>query len=90
MPFKRKKTFNLLKEKDDLKCQICWNLIIQKALGFFSCEYRIKGKKYENDKIIPFELRDKASKKNSIRYFNPDKNGSVMFIELFVEVIEFL
>ena len=69
MPFKRKKTFNLLNEKDDLECPIVRSLIIQKTLGFFSCEYRIKGKKCENDKITPFELRDKASNKDSIRYF---------------------
>ena len=89
-PLKEKKFFDLLKEKDDLECPICGSLIIAKTLGFFSCEYRIKGKKCENDKITPFELRDKANNKNSIRYFNPDKNGSAMFIELIAEVIEFL
>jgi len=89
-PLKKKKSFDLLKEKDDLECPICGSLIIPKTLGFFSCKYRIKGKKCEDDKITPFELRDKASKKDSIRYFNPDKNGSVMFIELIAEVIEFL
>ena len=89
-PLKEKKYFDLLKERDDLECPICGCLIIPKTLGFFSCEYRIKGKKWENDITTPFELRDKASNKDSIRYFNPDKNGSVMFIELIAEVIEFL
>jgi hypothetical protein len=89
-PLKEKKSFNLLKEKDDLECPICGCLMIPKTLGFFSCEYRIKGKKCEDDIITPFELRDKASNKDSIRYFNPNKNGSIMFIELIVEVIEFL
>ena len=89
-PLENKKFFNLLEEKEDLECPICGSLIIPKTLGFFSCEYRIKGKKCENDTITPFELRDKASNKDSIRYFNPDKNGSVMFIELIVEVIKFL
>ena len=82
--------FNLLEERDDLECPICGGLIVPKTLGFFCCEYKIKGKKCENDKIIPFELRDKASNKNSMRYFNPDKNGRTIFTELIVEVIKFL
>ena len=89
-PLKNKKIFNLLDEKENLECPICGSLIIPKTLGFFSCEYRIKGKKCENDTITPFELRDKASNKDSIRYFNPDKNGKTMITELIVEVIKFL
>ena len=89
-PLKNKKIFNLLEEKEDLECPICGSLIIPKTLGFFSCEYRIKGKKCENDTITPFELRDKASNKDSIRYFNPDKNGNATFCELIAEVINFL
>ena len=89
-PLKEKKYFDLLKERDDLECPICGYLMIPKTLGFFSCEYRIKGKKYENDKIVPFDFKDKSSKKDSIRYFNPDKNGKTMITELIVEVIKFL
>jgi len=89
-PLKKKKYFDLLKERDDLECPICGYLMIPKTLGFYSCEYRIKGKKYEHDKIIPFDFKDKSSQKDSIRYFNPDKNGNAMFIELIVEVINFL
>ena len=89
-PLENKKIFNLLEEKDDLECPICGSLIVPKTLGFFSCEYRIKGKKLENDYNRPFELIDKASNKDSIRYFNPDKNGKAMITELIVEVIKFL
>ena len=89
-PLKNKKIFNLLDEKENLECPICGSLIIPKTLGFFSCEYRIKGKKCENDTITPFELRDKASNEDSIRYFDPDKNGKTMITELIVEVIKFL
>ena len=89
-PLKNKKIFNLLEEKDDLECPICGSLIVPKTLGFFCCEYRIKGKKLENDYNRPFELRDKASNKDSIRYFSPDKNGKAMITELIAEVIKFL
>ena len=89
-PLKNKKIFNLLEEKDDLECPICGNLIVPKTLGFFCCEYRIKGKKLENDYNRPFELRDKASNKDNIRYFSPDRNGRTIITDLIVEVIKFL
>lgn len=89
-PLKEKTTFNLIEEKDDLECPICGNLIIPKTLGFHYCEYLIKGKKCENDIITPFEFRDTASNKDSIRYFNPDENGFVVITELIVEVLNFL
>ena len=89
-PLKEKTSFNLIKEKDDLECPICGNLISPKTLGFYSCEYLIKGKKCENDIIKSFELRDTASNQNSIRYFNPDENGSTIITDLTVEVIKML
>ena len=89
-PLKGKKCFDLIKEKDDLECPICGNLISPKTLGFYSCEYLIIGKKCENDTIIPFELRDIASNKDSVRYFNPDENGTTIITDLTVEVIKIL
>jgi len=89
-PLKEKKKFNLIEEKDDLECPKCRNLLIPKTLGFYSCEYKIKGKKYEKDNITSFELEDKAIKKDSIKYFDPEKNGNTIIIELIVEVINFL
>jgi hypothetical protein len=89
-PLEKKRNFNLIEEKDDLVCPKCKCLIIPKTIGFYSCEYKVKGKKYENDNITPFELEDKASNKNSIKYFDPEKNGNAIFIELIIEVIKFL
>ena len=89
-PLKGKTSFNLIKEKDDLECPICGNLISPKTLGFYFCKYLIKGKKCEDDIIKPFELRDTASNKNSVRYFNPDENGSTIITDLTVEVTELL
>ena len=89
-PLKGKTSFNLIKEKDDLECPICGNLISPKTLGFYSCEYLIKGKKCEDDIIKPFELKDVASNQNSVRYFNPEENGSTIITDLTVEVKKLL
>ena len=37
-PLKEKTYFDLIKEKDDLECPKCGNLMIPKTLGFYSCE----------------------------------------------------
>ena len=89
-PLEKKTSFNLIEDKDDLVCPKCKCLIIPKTIGFYSCEYKIKGKKYENDNITSFELEDKACNKGSIKYFDPEKNGNAIFIELIIEVIKFL
>jgi len=89
-PLKEKSNFNLIEEKDDLVCPRCGNLMVPKTLGFYLCEYKIKGKKCENDKIIPFDLEDKANNKDSIKYFDPEKSGNTILIKLIVEVTKFL
>ena len=89
-PLEEKSNFNLIEEKDDLVCPSCKNLMVPKTLGFYLCKYKIKGKKYENNNIIPFELEGKANNKNSIKYFDPEESGNTMFIELIVEVTKFL
>ena len=89
-PLEEKSNFNLIEEKYDLVCPRCENVMVPKTLGFYLCEYKIKGKKCENDQIIPFELEDKANNKNSIKYFDPEKSGNTILIELIVEVTKFL
>ena len=78
--------FDLIKEKDNLECPKCGGVIIPKTLGFHLCKYKVSGKKYSNNMIEPFEFEGKAENQNSIQYFNPDKNGETMLVELIIEV----
>ena len=84
------KKFDLIKEKEDLECPKCGGNITPKTVGFHLCEYRVKGKKYYDDKIEPFEFEGKAENKNSIQYYNPDKNGETTLIELIIEITKYL
>ena len=74
-PLRKIKKFDLIKEREDLECPECGGNITPKTVGFHLCEYRVTGKKYGNDKIESFEFEGKAENKNSIQYYNPDKNG---------------
>lgn len=89
-PLRKKEKFDLIKEKEELECPECGGNITQKTLGFFLCEYKIYGKKYYDDKIESFKFKGKAENKNSIQYYNPDKNGETILIELIIEITKYL
>jgi hypothetical protein len=86
VPLKNITKFDLVNKKYDLECPVCGGVIIPKTLGFHLCEYNIKGKKFINDKAESFETNGKADNNDSILYFNPDKNGETIIIELQIEV----
>ena len=89
-PLKKITKYNLIENKDDLECPECGGNIIPKTLGFHLCKYRIKGKKFFNDKIESFEFEGIAKNKDSIQYYNPDKNGETTIVQLIIEVTEYL
>ena len=83
------KFFDLIKEKYDLKCPKCSNIIIPKTVGFRDCEYQISGKKYENDKVEDFCFKERADSPDEIKYYNPNDNGTALMIELKFEVLNY-
>ena len=89
-PLKGVKKFNLIKERDDLECPECGGVISPKTVGFYYCEYNVKGCKFENKETKPFEFNGKASNKDSIQYYSPEKNGETTIVELIIEVTKFL
>ena len=90
VPLHNKKRFDLIEEKYDLECPECSNIIMPKTVGFYLCNYKIKGVKYQDDKKISFEFEGQAPKRNCIQYFNPDKNGETTMVKLIIEVTEYL
>lgn len=85
-----KKTFDLINEKYDLKCPLCSNIIIPKTVGFRNCEYKISGKKYQNNNIEKFSFIDRADNSGEIKYYNPNDNGTALMIELKFEILKYL
>ena len=86
VPQRKRKKFDLIKEKDNLECPKCGGIIIPKTLGFHLCKYKVSGKKYSNNMIEPFEFEGKAENENSIQYFNPDENGETTLVKLIIKV----
>ena len=87
-----KNHFDVIREKEVLECPVCEAPIHPKTIGFYLCEYNIKGTKagYKCGKCEPFEFNGKADNENSVQYFNPDKNGETILSELEIEITKFL
>ena len=83
-----KNYFDLLRQKHDLKCPKCNNIIIPNTVGFLQCEYKVKGKKMKNFEEFNFkEIADKSGK-----YYNSKENlnGKAEMIELNFEITKYL
>ena len=80
--------FDLLRQKHDLKCPKCNNIIIPNTVGFLQCEYKVKGKKLKNCEEFNFkEIADKSGK-----YYNSKENinGKAEMVQLNFEVTKYL
>ena len=81
--------FDLVKERNNLKCPACRSLIVPKTVSFFLCEYKVKGKKYVDGNIENIEFFGKAENPTAIEFYDPIKNGETIVIELTFEVINY-
>ena len=92
IPLEERKHFNVIKEKEDLQCPVCEAPVHPKTIGFYLCEYIIKGVKVvnENGKCLPFEFKGKVDNEDSLQYFNPDKNGETILSKLIIEITKYL
>ena len=84
--------FDLLYEKNNLKCPICKNIIIPNTVGFLQCEYKIKGKKLIRGNFEEFDFIEIADKSGKINYYQPknNKKRKTQMAELKFEVIKYL
>ena len=85
-----KKYFDLLIEKNDLKCPICKNIIIPNTVGFLQCEYKVKGRKKKN--YEEFNFKEIADNPGKIKYYNSKENinGKEEMVELNFEILNYL
>ena len=82
-------SFNLIKERENLKCPACRGLIEPKTVAFYLCRYNIKGKKFENGQVKNFEFFGNAINSESVQYYNPIKNGNTLIIELIIQITNY-
>ena len=82
------KKFNIQENILNIKCPICDGLIVPKTCGFWDCEYQFEGDKIENGKLKHIDTKCKETQGDKFEYFNPFDNGSSLWTNLNIYVIE--
>ena len=82
-------TFNLIKERENLKCPACRGLIEPRTVAFHLCGYKIKGKNFENGQVKNYEFYGNAKKSDCVQYYDPTSNGNTLVIELIIEITNY-
>ena len=79
--------FSLNEKVADIRCPICNKIIKPKTCGFYDCEYQLVGKKIDDGEIKKYESKTRETNGNNFEYFDPLKNGEIVWIELNIYVL---
>ena len=82
------KEYKLDREIENIKCPMCWKIIIPKTCGFWDCEYQFIGNKIEDGEKKYIDTKCKETEGNNFEYFDPFENGSAMWTDLTIYTIE--
>jgi len=76
--------FDFNEQKKEIVCPICNKNFIPKTLGFWKCEYQIKGEKLKDGEYCKVNINGKETKGDDFEYFDADENGTATWSELLV------
>ena len=76
--------FDFSKKKKEIKCPICKKNFIPLTLGFWKCEYQIKGEKLNDGEYKRVNINGRETKDDDFEYFDTDENGTTTWNELIV------
>ena len=81
------KKYNLQENILQIKCPMCDGLVVPKTCGFYDCEYQLVGKKIDDGDIKKYESMTRETIGKNFEYFDPLKNGEIVWIELIIYVL---
>ena len=76
--------FDLNKQKKEIICPICHKNFIPLTLGFWRCEYQIKGEKLKDGEYSEVNINGKETKDDNFEYFDANENGTAIWDELII------
>jgi hypothetical protein len=76
--------FDFNEQQKEILCPICKKNFIPKTLGFWKCEYQIKGEKLKDGDYIKVDINGRETKGDDFEYFDADENGTVNWNKLSV------
>jgi len=69
------KKFDMNCEKKNIRCPICSKNFMPNTMGFWKCEYQIKGEKLEEGEYKHIDISGRETKGDNFEYFDPYKSG---------------
>ena len=79
--------FHFNEELKNIKCPKCQKIIISRGFVFWKCEFQIEGEKIEDGEAIKYKTEPEEAKDDNCKYFDPFKNGEILWTYLNVYVL---
>ena len=76
------KKFDVFKDKKKIICPICSKNFLPKTMGFWKCEYQIKGEKLNEGDYEDIDINGKETREKYFEYFDPYKTGTISWTSL--------
>ena len=76
--------FDFNSDKREIKCPICSKNFIPMTMGFWKCEYQIKGEKLKNGDYEEVDINGKETKGDNFEYYDPYKNSTTYWSSLMI------
>ena len=76
------KKFDVFKDKKKIICPICSKNFLPKTMGFWKCEYQIKGEKLNEGDYEDIDINGKETREKYFEYFDPYKSGTTTWTSL--------
>ena len=80
------KKFDFSSDRKEIKCPMCSRNIVPNTMGFWECEYQIKGEKYDEEDGVyqEVDINGKETKGDDFEYYDPDESGDAHWSSLVV------
>jgi len=79
--------FDMLENRDKIRCPICNKLIDPKTCGFYKCEYQFRGQKKENLEVKKYDSKPKETEGNKVSYYEPKGKKQTIWFKLKIYVL---
>ena len=76
--------FDINLKAKEIVCPICSKNFIPNTLGFWKCEYQIKGEKLKDGEYIPVNINGKETKGNNFEYYDTNESGTTFWSKLII------
>ena len=74
--------FDFNEKIENIRCPICSKNFLPVTMGFYKCEYQIKGKKFKDGEYEIIDINGKETNGDDFEYFDPYKNKSTSWPSL--------